>query len=382
MLGDESMWETERYYDYGAEPFADTEDGYFSGYRYMGAFNRSDNSRYDFAPLSDDVDIAFVYELEEYDIVYDLNGGALKTGDTNPSTYTIKSDITLKNPVREGFTFNGWFDVDGNKITTIKDKTGYLELEARWTEIRIVPFFELTTMQEMSTQTCAGATTPRNTTTTYDTTGAHSGDRDYIPTVTVTDVRDDNRYQIAKLADGKCWMLDELRLIDIELNSDTSDLAEGQTYTVPASSRTGFSTSKLDSAYLESTYGGHYTWKVATAGEGTVRGSMEHSICPKNWRLPEGRNSDSDTDYSTLYYTAYGGRNNYDVFAAAAKMRTTGYLLNSNHYAAGQSGYWWTNRSEGSSTAIYASLYPSRSDFAGGGDTNRQNGSSVRCIAR
>ena len=109
---------------------------------------------------------------------------------------------------------------------------------------------------------------------------------------------------------------------------------------------------------------------------------MEHSICPKNWKLPEGRNSDGDTDYSTLYYTAYGGIKNYDVFAAAAKMRTTGYLLNSTHYAAGRSGYWWTNRSEGSSTAIYASLYPSRSDFAGGGDTNRQNGSSVRCIAR
>ena len=44
-----------------------------------------------------------------YTISYDLAGGQLAEGVTNPEAYTIESEaITLKNPTREGYTFAGW----------------------------------------------------------------------------------------------------------------------------------------------------------------------------------------------------------------------------------------------------------------------------------
>lgn len=377
ILGDESKWESENYYDYGDEPFANTEESYYRGYSYRGAFNVSDNSRYNYAPLSDDVDINFVYDLEEYDITYDFNGGALKSGESNPNTYTVISNITLKKPVRDGYTFDGWFN-ENEKITTISDMVGDLELEARWTEIRIVPFFELTTMQEMTTAACNAATTPNGTTATYDTTGEHAGDRNYIPSVTLTDVRNQNTYQIAKLADGKCWMLENLSIADIELNSDTSDLADGETFTIPESSQSGFKSNATNSAYVDLEYGGYYTWYVATAGKGNSRGLKNSSICPKNWRLPSG--DSSNNDYSTLYYTAYS--RNYNNFQNAIKLQYGGYMNYNERYSAGRSGFYWENYADSLESVSYLSIYSSSSAVSVQGYTNNYNGDSIRCVAR
>ena len=61
----------------------------------------------------------------EYTITYDLDGGELETGVTNPDTYTIESnDITLNNPVREGFTFLGWTGSNGTTPTNVLIPTG------------------------------------------------------------------------------------------------------------------------------------------------------------------------------------------------------------------------------------------------------------------
>ncbi len=377
MLGDESKWEYEGYYDYGDEPFANTEESYYTGYSYRGAFNVSDNSRYDYAPLSDDVDISFVYELEEYDISYELNGGTLQDGVTNPDKYTIKSEIALKNPARDGFTFDGWFDQNGDKIETIKDMVGALELEARWTAVP-TSMFGITKMQQMTSTLCTNATKPYATATTYDTTGEHAGDRNYIPSVTLTDVRDQNTYQIAKLADGKCWMLENLSIADIELNSATSDLADGETFTIPESSQSGFKSNAINSAYVDSEYGGYYTWYVATAGNGSSRGLKNSSICPKNWRLPSG--GSSNNDYSTLYNTAYS--RNYNNFQNAIKLQYGGYMNYNERYSAGRSGFYWENYAGSLESVSYLSIYSSSSAVSAQGYTDSYNGDSIRCIAR
>jgi len=63
-----------------------------------------------------------------YDITYVLNGG---TNDaTNPATYTVDSPtITLKNPTRAGYTFNGWTPSDNIPAGS----TGNKEFTATWT---------------------------------------------------------------------------------------------------------------------------------------------------------------------------------------------------------------------------------------------------------
>ena len=377
MLGDEPKWEYEGYYDYGDEPFANTEESYYTGYSYRGAFNVSDNSRYDYAPLSDDVNISFVYELEEYDISYELNGGTLQDGVTNPDKYTIKSEITLKNPARDGFTFDGWFDQNGYKIETIRDMTGLLELEARWTAVP-TSMFGITKMQQMTSTLCTNATKPYATAAAYDTTGEHAGDRNYIPSVTLTDVRNQNTYQIAKLADGKCWMLENLSIADIELNSDTSDLADGETFTIPESSQSGFKSNAINSAYVDLEYGGYYTWYVATAGKGNSRGLKNSSICPKNWRLPTG--GSSNNDYNTLYNTAYS--RNYNNFQNAIKLQYGGYMNYNERYSAGRSGFYWENYADSLESVSYLSIYSSSSAVSVQGYTNNYNGDSIRCVAR
>lgn len=49
------------------------------------------------------------FEHKQYTITYNLDGGALAEGVTNPATYTsVSSPITLNNPTKEDYTFIGW----------------------------------------------------------------------------------------------------------------------------------------------------------------------------------------------------------------------------------------------------------------------------------
>lgn len=77
------------------------------------------------------------WTLITYTITYEgLNGAA------NPNTvtsYTVESEtITLQNPTRTGYIFNGWFDAEtgGNKVESIaKGSTEAKTLYAQWTAI-------------------------------------------------------------------------------------------------------------------------------------------------------------------------------------------------------------------------------------------------------
>lgn len=56
-----------------------------------------------------DVVVTVQFEPIAYSISYDLAGGILPDGETNPETYTVESDsITLVNPTRSGRSFAGW----------------------------------------------------------------------------------------------------------------------------------------------------------------------------------------------------------------------------------------------------------------------------------
>ena len=92
-------------------------DGWYNG-----------NTKYTFgASLSQDITLTAKYKNPlTYNIIYNLGGGTA----TNPTSYTVESDaITLKNPVRTGYTFIGWSGTgltgENNMIVTIpKGSTG------------------------------------------------------------------------------------------------------------------------------------------------------------------------------------------------------------------------------------------------------------------
>ena len=73
-----------------------------------------------------------------YTITYNLDGGELPSGQSNPGTYTVETPtFTLNNPIKTGYTFDGWYDnegLTGTPVTTIdKGSTGVKVLYAKWT---------------------------------------------------------------------------------------------------------------------------------------------------------------------------------------------------------------------------------------------------------
>ena len=74
-----------------------------------------------------------------YTITYDLDGGSLAEGVTNPSEYSVDTEnFTLNNPIKSGYTFAGWTGTDLNEatkeVTITKGSTGDRTYTATWTE--------------------------------------------------------------------------------------------------------------------------------------------------------------------------------------------------------------------------------------------------------
>ena len=72
-----------------------------------------------------------------YNVTYILNGGTLPSGKKNPDSFDIESKITLISPSKNGYTFDGWYDPYGKKITILDESVAFddLVLTARFTPI-------------------------------------------------------------------------------------------------------------------------------------------------------------------------------------------------------------------------------------------------------
>ena len=74
----------------------------------------------------------------DYIITYKLNGGT--NAPENPASYNVETEtITLKDPVKPGYTFAGWYkaeDFTGEAVTEIaQGSTGNITLYAKWKQI-------------------------------------------------------------------------------------------------------------------------------------------------------------------------------------------------------------------------------------------------------
>lgn len=205
---------------------------------------------------------------------------------------------------------------------------------------------------------------------------------------TLADARDGNTYTVKKLADGKCWMTQNLRIANEALTSSDSDLSSGGSWTVPASDIYSFSDSmnygvndfNQNNAYVNS-YGGYYSFYSATAGwgtggwygEGVSSGNSPRSICPYGWRLP------TNSEFETLY-DSYGSSD-------SAMMGEPGFVLsgsinNGEEYHQGENASYWASTVESTDyahffyfTAGSGITHPDYYSYKGGGY-------SVRCVAR
>ena len=242
-------------------------------------------------------------------------------------------------------------------ITTGQYSTGGLRLYAVW-----LPKSTTYTMQTFGETQCANNLTKitystdntSNSGVLFTTENETSITLDSL--IALQDARDTNVYTVARLTDGNCWMLENLRLENTNSDNSTGNLAQGYhtdstygnfiglaepetnfTYTSPAIANSLYSQDgstiinigdtnspasriprynnyNTQSAVASSTggvntygYGNYYTWSAAMANTtsydsatstdsgGKTSDEVNTSICPKGWRLPYGM----DTGYGT-----------------------------------------------------------------------------------
>lgn len=87
----------------------------------------------DCANTYNDVTLYARFDMEVYDITYELNGGTVDPA--NPATYTADDEIVFNDAVKPGYNFEGWYDAatEGNKVEKISvGTTGDITLYARF----------------------------------------------------------------------------------------------------------------------------------------------------------------------------------------------------------------------------------------------------------
>ena len=252
-------------------------------------------------------------------------------------------------------------------------------------------------------------------------------------TTTATDVidrRDGNVYKIQRLADGKCWMLDNLRLDlvatdqatlqgNTNASSQTLDYLKNEggrsagnnyatagvsywtsdnSYSAPLiaiknasdTEGTGWNPNTTTTSYGSGSgkIGVYYNYCAASAGsycygngasQGTSVGDAGEDICPAGWRMPTGGANTVTTDGKGEYqalYTAYSS--NATDFRNALSTPLSGYFYSGSAYDQGSLGLFWS--STRSSGGDMCSLYVDSFNLIPQNDDYRDLGDSVRCL--
>ena len=192
-------------------------------------------------------------------------------------------------------------------------------------------------------------------------------------TTTLADSRDGTSYNVGKLKDGNCWMLENLHLgssNSIKLYPSTTNITS--TFDLPASSSNFNYYNEPRINVNGGQIGTYYNYCATTAGtycagEGSGSGDATQDICPRGWRLP------SLAEYQNLY-NAVG----------EADFRSTFLTTNSgefeNNYAAqqGKGSYFWT--SSYASGSNMSRLRVPKTNSIVFDSRGRSDGLSIRCI--
>lgn len=209
-------------------------------------------------------------------------------------------------------------------------------------------------------------------------------------------------YEVAKLADDNCWMLNNLKLGStsgaITLTPADSNVAS--TFTLPQVTTSGAADPDNPRAYGPvpgdtgsgaTNYGYLYNWSAATAGESRTTmpaesGNASHSICPASWRLPNGGCPSSDFGQLDV---AFGGTGAY-----ASGSQSTANWQPSGPFRGSFSGYWadgflvqgdagylWSASARpGYPNYAFSARFVPSSVYPGDGGNARYSGVGVRCL--
>ena len=235
--------------------------------------------------------------------------------------------------------------------------------------------------------------------------------------IQVKDARDGKIYWVAKLADGNIWMTQNLDYnLSVQANQTltpaTSNVTENRTvtpvtwgtdlnsvyymdggdnYFANGTTQTaGLASLPEDSIDRHYAQGDYYSWKAATAGQGTTSMTTEQdvneSICPAGWRLPTSNSADANYSFGNLVkqygYTGsdQSGASDAALLASPLFFARGGHVLSGSLYSHdGKYGNYWSSRAYSVNRAYLLTLSSSR--VSPSNYIHYYYGLSVRCVA-
>ena len=360
-------------------------------------------------------------------------------------TFVESATLYASNFSRTGYGFAGWSDAydyatnpnakfyGPQETITVSEGTtaNGLSLYAVWVK-------SIGSLQDANKVTELCGTTTTNGTLVQAPT---NGTANLSSVSALTDQRDNQTYAIAKLADGKCWMIENLRLDNQYTvgNSQTdpavtntslsqgynpsftglagpesADFTDSTTpnslYTTetniegkntisgdnPGSRFPRYNNNNTSQRAANTTktnvntysYGNYYTW-AAVIADTTYYTSEDHnttSICPKGWSIPQGNNTNAG--FAKLDIDMGGTGADQSISEASNRWRKyptnflySGIFNSSSAYYRGSVGSYWSSTARNVYHSYSYSLTLDSSYMSPGTNSDtKYHGSAARCV--
>ena len=291
-----------------------------------------------------------------------VNGNYIANGSS--ANVALGNSVSIIAYVKDGYSFYGWTVGKGSISSSSAYSTTYTAPSSSvTTTLNADARFLGTTIQGMPASYCTS--TPR----------------------TVYDNRDDQAYTVARLKDGRCWMIDDLRLgyntIYTDLTSTNTNLSSTITAATFSSwknqagsvSSGGFTTPSTGTDPTSGrAYGVTYNYYAASAG--TISGDSNSSnatydICPVGWRLPTGVSTTGDFAKLFAVYNTYS--------LIKSPVTDGGAAMNDYNSSSGVSEYWSSSYSSPTNMNV---TYVTPSYQYPSFNTQRQYKNTIRCVMK
>ena len=209
----------------------------------------------------------------------------------------------------------------------------------------------------------------------------------------MTDIRDNQQYLVQRLADGKCWMIDDLRLgtdpISQDISSSNTNISSSTSFTMPALTNTftsnvsvpqasGIVAGQVINHFGDTTgkAGVYYNYCSATAGtvckHSDIRDATE-DICPAGWRLPTGGAGGEQENLFNQFGTVIG-------MQVGASLTYAGWYTSSTKKEFETASWTWSSTGKSNNKAHVMFIGRTKRSFADG--AFEYYGENVRCVLK
>lgn len=128
--------------DYSLEDPAELPEPERANYDFIGWFAEEDFSGClytDTVGETGDKDFYAKWSPKQYSITYNLDGGKMEEGITNPTYYTVETDgLSFANPIKDGYTFAGWVEVTNTPQSSTQNPVDDADDEEKKPQERII----------------------------------------------------------------------------------------------------------------------------------------------------------------------------------------------------------------------------------------------------